>query len=76
MKLKALFFIAFLGFLFNGFGQSYSNDREKFVKEFKKVLSDYGKGEFHDFAKKELHQIFFSSIGGSSFKIQIKNNHT
>ncbi len=64
MKLKALFFIAFLGFLFNGFGQSYSNDREKFVKEFQKVLSDYGKGEFHDFAKKELPVML---LEGNSF---------
>lgn len=33
---------------------TYSNNREKFVKEFQKSLSDYGKGEFHDFAKNKL----------------------
>lgn len=34
--------------------QSYSNSREKFVKEFQKNLNEYGRGEFQDFAKKEL----------------------
>ena len=34
--------------------QTYSNNREKFVKEFQKALNEYGKGEFHDFAKKEF----------------------
>lgn len=34
--------------------QTYSNNKEKFVKEFQKSLNEYGKGEFHDFAKKEL----------------------
>lgn len=34
--------------------QTYSNDRAKFVKEFQKALSDFGKGEFTDFAKKDL----------------------
>ncbi|MCH2224407.1 MAG: hypothetical protein MK066_06515 [Crocinitomicaceae bacterium] len=34
--------------------QSYSNSREKFVKEFQKNLSEYGRGEFQQFAKKEL----------------------
>ena len=66
MKLKTLFLVAFLGFVFSGFGQSYSNNREKFVKEFQKVLSDYGKGEFHDFAKKELPVML---LEGSSFPV-------
>jgi hypothetical protein len=30
---------------------TYSNDKEKFVKEFQKSLTDYGKGDFHDFSK-------------------------
>lgn len=34
--------------------QTYSNDKEKFVKEFQKALSEYGTGEFQEFAKKEL----------------------
>ncbi len=34
--------------------QTYSNNREKFVKEFQKSLTEFGKGDFHDFAKKDL----------------------
>lgn len=34
--------------------QTYSPNREKFVKEFQKALSDYGKGDFMDFVKDEL----------------------
>lgn len=36
------------------FSQTYSPNREKFVKEFQKALSDYGKGDFTEFVKKEL----------------------
>lgn len=32
----------------------FSEDREKFVKEFHTTLSDYGKGDFNEFSKKEL----------------------
>lgn len=39
---------------YTGWSQSFSNSREKFVKEFEKKLNEYGKGEFRDFAKKEL----------------------
>ena len=38
----------------NGWTQTYSANREKFVKEFQKVLSEYGGGDYMDFAKKEL----------------------
>jgi hypothetical protein len=41
--------------------QTFSNNREKFVKEFQKALSDYGKGEFHDFAKKDLPKILLET---------------
>jgi len=34
--------------------QTYSNNREKFVKEFQKALTEFGRGEFHDFARKDL----------------------
>lgn len=37
-----------------GWSQSYPNSREKFVKDFQKKLTEYGRGEFFDFAKKEL----------------------
>ena len=33
------------------FSQSFSQDKAKFVKEFEKSLSDYGKGDFKDFSK-------------------------
>lgn len=37
------------------FGQTvFSEEREKFVKEFHKTLSDYGKGDFNEFSKKLL----------------------
>lgn len=39
---------------FSGWSQSFPNSRDKFVKEFEKQLNEYGKGEFRDFAKKEL----------------------
>ena len=41
--------------------QSFSDDREKFVKEFQKKLSEYGKGEFQDFAKHELPDLLLES---------------
>lgn len=41
--------------------QTFSNNREKFVKEFQKALSDYGKGEFHDFAKKDLPRLLLET---------------
>ncbi len=34
--------------------QTFSPERKKFVKEFKKVLENYGKGQFRDFANNEL----------------------
>jgi hypothetical protein len=41
-------------FSFSANGQTFSNNREKFTKEFQKSLTDFGKGEFMDFAKKQL----------------------
>lgn len=40
---------------------TYSANREKFVKEFEKSLSDFGKGEFFDFAKNELPVLLLES---------------
>ena len=34
--------------------QSYTEDKGDFVKAFQKALNEYGKGEFSDFAKKDL----------------------
>ncbi len=44
-----------------GLAQSYSANREKFVKEFQKSLSDYGKGDFSDFAKDVLPKALLES---------------
>ncbi len=44
-----------------GWSQTYSSDRAKFVKEFQKALSDFGKGEFTDFAKKDLTPMLLTS---------------
>ncbi len=46
---------------FSLIGQTYSSDKEKFVKEFQKALSEYGKGEFSDFSKKELPTLLLTA---------------
>jgi hypothetical protein len=46
---------------FTVIGQTYSNDREKFVKEFQKQLSEYGKGESKSFAKNLLPAMLLES---------------
>lgn len=43
------------------FAQTYSNNRDKFVKEFQKVLSEFGAGNYQEFAKKELPVILLES---------------
>jgi len=53
MKNSILFVIVLLVSMAS-WSQTYSNERQKFVKEFQKALSDFGKGEFSDFVKKEL----------------------
>ena len=54
MVLKRLVLFCGLMCSFVSFSQTFSNNREKFTKEFQKSLIDFGKGEFHDFAKKTL----------------------
>ena len=41
--------------------ETYTNNREKFVKEFQKSLTEFGKGEYHDFAKKDLPAMLLES---------------
>ena len=41
--------------------ETYSNNKEKFVKEFQKSLTEFGKGEYHDFAKKDLPAMLLES---------------
>jgi hypothetical protein len=50
--------------------QMYPEDREKFVKEFQKAMTEYGRGEFLTFAKKELEPMLLesSSFPDSYFK--------
>ena len=43
------------------FSQSFTPNREKFAKEFEKSLAEYGKGEYHDFAKKVLPESLLES---------------
>lgn len=51
---KGLLIICCLTYSLLAVSQTYSANREKFVKEFQKVLSDYGKSENMDFVKKQL----------------------
>lgn len=55
--------LLFSGLFFAGyiFGQEFTEDREKFVKEFHKTLSDYGQGDFNRFSKKELPLLIVES---------------
>lgn len=46
------------------FGQVFTPEREKFVKEFHKTLSDYGKGDHNEFSKKLLPAML---VEGSAF---------
>lgn len=46
------------------FGQGFSTEREKFVKEFHKTLSDYGQGDHNEFTKKKLPEML---LEGSNF---------
>lgn len=39
------------------FGQTFSEDRTKFSKEFNKLLSDFGKGDYQDFSKKVVPKV-------------------
>lgn len=52
--MKLLITLLLFVFVGTSYGQTYSQNKEKFVKEFQKVLTEYGKGEFSDFAKKDL----------------------
>lgn len=52
--MKNLISLLFIAAFFTGFGQTYSSDRAKFIKEFQSALSPYGKGEHTKFIKDEL----------------------
>ena len=59
--IKRLVLLCGLMFSFISFSQTFSNNREKFVKEFQNSLTEFGKGEFHDFAKKTLPLILLET---------------
>ena len=61
MRLKILLTLVILMTSSMAMSQTYSNDKYKFVKEFQKSLSGYGKGEFHDFVKKEFPDLLLES---------------
>lgn len=52
-------FFAFATFALTA--QTYSNDREKFVKEFEKQISEFGRGESKAFATDKLPQLLLES---------------
>lgn len=60
-------------FLTSAFGQ-FSNNKEKFVKEFQKKLTEYGKGDFRDFAKEEFPLLLQnSSFSDAIFSRMVTN---
>ena len=61
MKLKNLLFAFVLLAGFYSMGQSYPEDRAKFIKVFQKKLSDYGNGEYQEFSKNELPALLLES---------------
>ncbi|MBI1837409.1 MAG: hypothetical protein HYR91_09110 [Flavobacteriia bacterium] len=66
MLKKGVLFFGFLLITIFSFSQSYPTDREKFVKQFQKVLQEYGKGDFHDFAKRDLPHSLLESTDFSN----------
>ncbi|MFO0495824.1 MAG: hypothetical protein ACK50Y_09860, partial [Flavobacteriia bacterium] len=61
MKLKNILLLLITLSASTLFSQVFTNNREKFVKEFEKSLTDFGKGEFSDFAKKNLPQMLLET---------------
>lgn len=59
--MKHFISLLFIATVFSGFGQTYSADRAKFIKEFQSALTPYGKGEHSRFIKEELTVILLQS---------------
>jgi len=60
--MKRLILLIFVSALSTGvFSQTYSDNREKFVKELQKVMTDYGRGDQLDFVKKDLSRILLET---------------
>ena len=52
--MKQFLIFALLTFWTSFSFSQYSSNKEKFVKEFQKTLSEYGKGDYQEFAKKKF----------------------
>lgn len=61
MVINRLILVCVMMSSFIAFSQTFSNNREKFTKEFQNSLTEFGKGEFHDFAKKQLPQMLLET---------------
>lgn len=61
MLKKGILFLCFLGFTWMVNSQTFPTEREKFSKYFLKVLQEFGKGEFHDFAKEDFPKFLLES---------------
>ncbi len=60
--MKGFFLFVVINFMaITLWSQSYSNDRQKFVKEFHKALNDFGKGDFNQFIKDEFSPLLLES---------------
>ncbi len=77
MKFLIGLFLVVFGVQFSNAQTIFSEDREKFVKEFHKTLSDYGKGDFSQFSKKELPLLLVESNSFSDvlFKKMVANSN-
>lgn len=58
---KGISFICFLFTSFLFFAQSYPNNREKFVKDFQRMMSESGTAQKAEFVKKELGPLLLQS---------------
>lgn len=61
MRWKTLLFFIWIGFTYQLSAQTYSHDREKFVKEFQKQVNEFGSKETQDFVKDKLGPILLES---------------
>ncbi len=61
MWMKTLFSCLLTLLILDASAQTYENDRAKFVKEFQKQISEFGKGESKAFAKDKLEPLLLES---------------
>lgn len=61
MKTRNFFSCIVVLLSFTAFGQTYSDNREKFVKEFQQQIAEFAKGDSKFFAKETLPQLLLES---------------